>query len=267
MDQTIRLLAAVFVGALVVMGGVVATGMGGASSANDAQPAEGPVVAPATSSNSGPTGHHVAVSANGEAKAEPDTAQIRVAVEATADDPATARDRVAQNVSSMRAALREAGITDDQVQTTEFDVHRTHEEIRREGADKERVRYRASHGFRIDASVDRAGKIADVALNNGATSVQDIHFTLSTETRREIRKSALEDAMANARSQASTLADRANLTITGVRSVSTGGADVHEPQFERALATPTAGSGGGTELESGPVTVRVSVDVTYDAQR
>ncbi|MFT4947693.1 MAG: hypothetical protein ACI8TL_001942, partial [Natronomonas sp.] len=200
--------AAVLVGALVIAGGFVAADLG--ASAPDrtinADHPKGPASTHAPTDD-----RRIAVGGNGEAEAEPDAAEIRLAVEATAEDPATARDRVARNVSRMREALREAGVPEDAVQTTDFDVYRDHRRRSpREGKDsEEEITYRASHGFRIDTSVDRAGAVTDTVLDNGATNVRDVRFTLTTETRREVRHAALEDAMANARGQARTLAERA----------------------------------------------------------
>jgi uncharacterized protein YggE len=259
--------AAFLVGALVVAGGFVAADMSGSPAdrgTNAGIPNEGAAA-------HAPTGddRRIAVGADGEAETEPDAAEIRLSVEATAADPGTARDRVARNVSRMRDALRKAGVPDDAVQTTDFDVHqdRRRRPPREGEGGEETVRYRASHGFRIDTSVDRAGAVTDAALDGGATTVRDVRFTLTTGTRREVRRAALEDAMSNARDQARTLADRANLTITGVRTVSTGGVSVDEPRYERALATATGtgSDGAATTLESGPVTVRVNVEVTYGA--
>ena len=52
----------------------------------------------------------IQVSASGQATAQPDLGMLRVGVEATADDPTTARSRVADNISQVRSALEEMGI-------------------------------------------------------------------------------------------------------------------------------------------------------------
>jgi uncharacterized protein YggE len=266
--REIELALAIVVGALIIAGGVVATDIGASSPENTAA-----TEFPSNEASSHPPtadGRRIAIGADGEAEAEPDAAKIRLSIEATAADPGTARDRVADNVSRMRKALSDSGVSEDAIQTTGFDVHRDYRRRRpREEQDDPEIRYRAEHDFRIETSLDQAGRVTDTALDNGASTVRDVRFTLTTETQRAVRQAALEDAMSNARGQAQTLAQQSNLSITGVQTVSTGGVDVQEPRYDRAMDTPapTESAGrSGTRLESGPVTVRVSVDVTYSAQ-
>lgn len=201
----------------------------------------------------------VQVSASGQVEAEPDQANLRVAVVASGDDATTARDRLAANVSELRDALREAGIADDRVRTAGFDVGLEYRETR-EG--REPAGYRATQAFEITlADVDRTGEIIDVAVDNGANRVEGVEFTLADETREQLREDALGEAVTSARADADVLADASNLTITGVESISTGGSDVVPYRTELE-----AGAGDvATTVEPGPVTVTASVTVTYNA--
>ncbi|HKL29813.1 MAG TPA: SIMPL domain-containing protein, partial [Natrialbaceae archaeon] len=115
-------------------------------------------------------------------------------------------------------------------------------------------------GPQVDGDHD-SGDGVDTAIDSGATNVNDVRFTLSEETRRELRTKALETAMSNARQQADTIASSADLAIVGVHSAST--TDVHVPT--RSVTMEAAADGGGTSLSSGPVTVTATVSVTYNA--
>ena len=221
--------------------------------------------APKTVSNSQATdgpARTVQVSASGATEAQPDKALVRVSVEATADDPTTARNRLAENVSGMKDGLADTGIGEDRIRTTDFDLRKDREPHPPEGEEAPETTYRARHQFVIEVdSVDRVGDVVDTAIDNGATNVDDVRFTLSEETRRELRTKALETAMSNARQQADTIASSAGLTIAGVSSAST--TDVHVPT--RSVTMEAAADGGGTSLSSGPVTVTATVSVTYNA--
>lgn len=202
----------------------------------------------------------IEVTASAERTASPDAATIRLAVIARADSADAAREGVAENASRMRAALREAGVDDDAVRTTYYDLG---EEYERTENGSRVAGYRAAQGFAVEVVADdlgnRTGAILDAAVGNGATRVDGVQFTLSEETRRDLRQEALGAAMANADRDASTLADAANRTIAGVYSVSTVDADVRpvraDVQFEAATE--------GTSFEPGPVTVSATVSVTY----
>lgn len=213
---------------------------------------------PAATEQSNDDGRTIAVGASGSAETAPDQAVLRVAVVTTGDSADEVRRDLAENVSAMRTALSDAGVADDQVRTARYDISQNHE--RRENPDARA--YRALHSFQVtlDDTGD-LGRVIDAAVENGATRVDGVRFTLSTEERREVRQRALEDATADARGQAETLAAASDLEIAGVESVSTVDRG-HGPVYREAAVS--AGD-SGTAVESGPVSVTVEVQVTYEA--
>ncbi|WP_435182771.1 SIMPL domain-containing protein [Halobellus sp. EA9] len=242
-----RALAAVGVVALVLLAGCSGALSGSAADAPQSQ-----------------AGSTIEVSGVGSASGQPNRAVVRVGVVATADDAVTARQRLAENVSRMREALSEMGLTDDQVTTQYYDIGRDYRPPRREGAEP-RVQYRATHEFEITLSdVDRVGAVIDTAVRNGATNIDDVSFTLSAERRQRLEHAARKSAMTDARRKAETLAEAANLTITGVHVVRVEGGSPRPADVEyAATATPTANA--GTDVESGPVDVVATVQVVYNA--
>jgi len=204
-------------------------------------------------------GQTIDVAASGQAQAEPDQAVLRVAVVATGDDADTVRERLAENVSQMQAALTEAGVPDDQIRTVAFNIAQRYDPETDEPRGFEGV-----HAFEVTLSnVSRAGTVIDAAVANGADRVDSVELTLSEDRRREVRADALRDAMANARSDADVLAESADLQITGVHSVSTG--DVSFQPFRTEALEADAGGEGATTIDPGPVTVSAQVQVTYNA--
>ncbi|WP_336360731.1 SIMPL domain-containing protein [Haladaptatus sp. ZSTT2] len=196
----------------------------------------------------------IQISAVGEATGEPDQAVVTLGVSAVAASADDARTQVAADVSTMRTALREAGVADDQLQTASFFIG---EERLTDETDSRM--FRATHLFRLTLTdTESVGAIIDTAIENGATNVQSVQFTLSTDRSRELRAVALEDAMANARNQADTLAAAASLSISGVQSVETGELSVG-PVFRDVAASAE------TTIEPGPVTVTAQVTVVYNA--
>lgn len=253
--------ALVLVALLVAAGcaggvGPADVGAAGADAGPAADPGDGPPEArQAPNATANPT--TVRVSAVGTVEADPDQAVLRVAVTATATNATAVRDRLAANASSMRSALADAGVANDQVRTVAFD-------IRQERPDRDQpgeVRFRGIHAFEITVTnVSRTGVVLDAAVTGGANEVDRVAFTLSEETRREVRSEALGEAMADARADAETVARAEGLVLVGVRSIATGEADVGPARFR--AATPSA---DGTEVSPGPVTVTARVEVTYNA--
>ncbi len=250
-----RLLATLAVVAMLVTAGCAGT----IGSSNDASPEGDTSPAASAQQQQQQPAKSVSVSASGEVTADPDRAVLDIGVEASASDAETVRQRLSENVSEMRAALEEIGITDDQIETSRYIIREDHESRRSEGP----TRYIGTHSFEIEINdTDAVGTVIETAVNNGGTNVGQVSFTLSEETRDELREEALSNAMDNARSDAEVLAKNANLTITGVTSASTGHVDVR-PYYAEAQ---TAASGdASTSIESGPVSVSAQVQVTYNA--
>jgi hypothetical protein len=224
-------------------------------------PAAGPTQALGTAAvpaapadESAPT---ISVSASGDVEAEPDLAVVRLAVEHTADSADEARQRVADDVATMRDALREAGVPDENVSTDAFAIHVQYDST---PDGREVDGYRAVHAFRVEVAPDAAGEVIDAAVENGATRVGGVQFTLSEDRTRALRADALAEAMADARSDADALASAADVSIVGVHSVSTSDGPVVPFTAETRA---DAAAGAPTVLEPGTVTVTAQVRVVY----
>jgi hypothetical protein len=200
----------------------------------------------------------VSATGTGSVDAVADLAVVSLAVAATADTADDARGRVAADAERMRTALHDAGVPDDAVATTSFAVFPEYDY--RDGGRTERG-VRAVHTFQVETDPDRAGEVVDVAVANGATEVRGVSFTLTPETRASLRAQAIDRAVAAARADADTMAGAADLSITGVESVSTSGSVSPVERF----AAESAADGPQTAFEPGPVVVSVTVDVRYRA--
>ena len=210
-------------------------------------------------------GRTVAVGASGQVQTDPDRAVVRVAVTARADSVETVRQRLAENASRMRSALEEGGIGSEQVTSARFDIGRNYEHEERPEAPK----FRGHHAFVVTVDeTDRAGTVVVTTVQNGATSVEEVEFTITPETRRDLRERALARAVGNARAEATVVANGTGLELDGVRTVGT--ADVStRPILREDVAFATGGDGGGggvpTSFEGGRVTVTAEGTVVYNA--
>ena len=245
--MTTRTLAAVAAAVLVFLAGCV--GAGSPSVATQTGETE------STNDSGSPT---VTVGASASVEAAPDLAVVRVAVEATADSAEEARSDVAADAERMRAALREAGVPDENVNTEAFNVYPQHDY---DGETRELVGYRAVHAYRVGVAPDRAGEAVDTAVGNGATSVYGVSFELSEEARQELREEALTLAVENARADAETVAAASGASLGDVRSISTSDGGDGGPI---PLAESRSADGASTVVEPGTVRVSASVTVVYD---
>ncbi|WP_318568390.1 SIMPL domain-containing protein [Salinigranum marinum] len=202
-------------------------------------------------------GTTISATGTGSVTADADLAVVSVAVVATADSADAARGQIATDSQRMRTALRDAGVPDDAVSTASFSVFPDY----RNGDDPAERGFRAVHSFRIETDPARAGEIVDVVVANGASEVQGVVFTLTDETRASLRSQAIERAVTAARADADAMAGSVDRSITGVETMSTTGGFA---PVER-LAAESAADGARTTFKPGPVSVSVTVDVTYRA--
>lgn len=211
------------------------------------------------------TGQTVAVSASGQLETAPDKALIRVAVTARADSVETVRQQLARNASRMRTALQDAGLAADQIVSARYDIGRNFRGEDRPSAPT----FRGEHSFILTLNEpDRAGEVVVTAVENGATTVDEVRFTITQQTRRELREQALAQAVMNARGKASVIANGTGLTLADVRTVQTADVSIQPERRQEVALTAAADAGAGgisTSFEGGKVTVTARVTVVYNA--
>jgi hypothetical protein len=211
----------------------------------------GPLQTGAASESSGPT---IATSGTGEVTAEADLAVVSLSVVSEADTAAAARDDNAARVESLRGAMADAGFA-DALQSTGFTLRVDRD---REGDPEGFV---ATHSFEVEVAPADAGTVVDVAVDAAGTEVSNVRFTLTDESRAELRDQALTLAVEDARADADTVAAAADLEVTGVLTATTAGDAV---PFREVAFDERAG-GAATSFSPGPVTVAATVQLTYTA--
>lgn len=244
---------------LVVTAGCAGIGGLGATDATGDAPADqaGTNDAAMQETQRADDGRTVTVSADGQAAAAPDRAVVRLAVEAEGDDASAVRDQLSSGMEALRGALSDAGVSEDQVRTTDYEVRRAHPREREEVE----YEYRGRHALEVTLDdPDAVGDVIDAAADADAT-VSDVRFTLSEERRTELRDRALENAMDDARQQAETVAATEGLTVTQAAHIDASQRHYRPVRYEAAAS----GGDGGTSVSTGDVSVTVQVQVTYNA--
>lgn len=245
MQRSYRTVAGLAVLAVLVTAGVVA-GFGTAGAQTADSPAE-----------------TISVSATGNADATPDQALVRVSITANGDDPAVVRDELASGTESLRDALDEqSGV---KYETERYSIHeRPPRRPVRDGTEREQRQYEGTHSFEVTVDdPDDTGAVVDAAAGAGA-EIDNVELTLSNERREELRDAAIENAMSDARHQASVIASSANLNVVGVASVDASQRGYRPIRYETTAAGGD-GAAAATVIEGGSVSVSYDVSVTYNA--
>ena len=152
----------------------------------------------------------IVVTGHGEAKVSPDRATIQIAVQTRA---ATASDAAAQNATRQQAvlsALRQLGLTNDQLSTINYQVYP--EQRYEQGKDPVIVGYNVTNTIVADVrKLDQVGRVIDVALAHGANMINSLQFYSSNT--QPARRTAIGSAIESARADAEVAARAAGGTL------------------------------------------------------
>lgn len=214
---------------------------------------------PGSTTRATETDNEIVVSTSGEVTADPDAAILSVGVEASGESAEEVTDELAAQAEALREAFDDLEIPEENVEEGRYRVHPR----RRRDGDTEG--YEGQHSFQLAIEdVDRVGEIIDELTAAGADDIGQVTFSLQEETRGEIRKEAIDDALANADDEARHIADNRGVTITGTKAVETGDVRLNTVRVAADdVAEEDAADGPPTEVDADPVSVTASVTVTY----
>jgi uncharacterized protein YggE len=149
-----------------------------------------------------------------------DESRISLAVENTNANPSTARENNADEMNTIIRALKQAGLSDENVTTANFQITPNYDS---ENSNYDSIiSFTALNKIELKTSANaNISKFIDLAVNNGANRVENIDFVVSEETLDTINLELLKDAYRNAKQKAEILASEGNFIITGVKKIDT----------------------------------------------
>ncbi len=159
----------------------------------------------------------ISVGGTGEVKAAPNEATVTLGVSTYAKDAGLAQKENAVKATAVQNALKELGLDNKAIRTQNYSFRPTYE--------SRPNRERTVTGYAVDNSVvvtvdnlALIGKVIDAALNAGANQVNSLTFAAKNTD--ALKKTALADAVTDAKNKASVIADTLNLRIIGVQHIS-----------------------------------------------
>lgn len=201
----------------------------------------------------------ITVVGQGSVTAAPERARLTVGVESIADSAQVASKENTTKMEAVLAALKKAGITDKEMQTSNYSIWA--ESMPGEGSDAQpKVRYHVTNQVSVVVNDPAAvSDLLDGVIEAGATSIYGVNFEVKDTKALEgkARAEAIKDAQARA-------ADLAKLTGVKVGSV----VQVSEV-IGNALPYRAAEGmgGGGPQINPGELTFNSQVQVTYALMR
>ncbi|MCU0492646.1 MAG: SIMPL domain-containing protein [Chloroflexaceae bacterium] len=203
------------------------------------------------------TPRSITVVGNGDVKVQPDTAHVQIGVETSA---ATTTEALAQNNSQTEAIiakLKELGIAEKDIQTSNFSINAQYNQDGREVT-----------GYSVNNMVSvtirdlaQAGALLDQVVQTGANRVYGISFSVNDPT--ALQSQARDKAMAEARARAEGLAKGANGSVGQVLTISEqiGAVQIPLPMMRAEMAQA---AGSPVPVQAGEQTITAQVQVTFE---
>lgn len=196
--------------------------------------------------------------------ADADIGVVSFAIETTAAEAGAAHQLNLETIERISQAMQAADIPGLKLVVRQPSIWPKTSLISKE------TQYTASAGLDVHTSdITLVGRVADIGLQNGANSIQNIRFDLSDLT--QVRQKALEEAVMDAIAKAKVMSDAAGLKVVTVRELrDANDIQVHNPSALQASGTATGTSQSAipmaltTPIYRGQVIVMATVTVVFD---
>ena len=205
----------------------------------------------------------VTVSGLGEIKARPDMAAITSGV--TSEAP-TAQAALARNNAAMTAvisALKNAGVSQDDIQTSNFSVSPQYPPYQPGQTTSPRISgYQVSNQVTARVkNLDKLGSILDALVQAGSNQISGISFDIDQP--KPFLDDARKKAVADAHSKAELYATAASVSLGRVIQISESAVVVPQP-FRMRMAE--ASQDASVPIAAGQNTVSANINITYEIQ-
>jgi uncharacterized protein len=196
----------------------------------------------------------ITVVGTGSAKAVPDVAEWSFGVRTEAESAAAAMQQNAAAANRLIAALKDAGISGDDLRTESVSLYPQQDEMGRSITG-----YMASNTVHATMKISKAGSIIDKAVAAGANEIYGPNLRVSDSDAQYAQ--AVDEAFDDARTRAEAVAAKAGVSLgRPIAIVEGGGGGV--PVYGRAYAE-TAGA-ADVAIEPGQQEIQAVLTVTFE---
>lgn len=209
----------------------------------------------------------ITVTSQEKVKAEPDIAEITYSVYSQAADARTCQSENQTDVDAVLALLKEKGIADTSVQTSDLGLNPIYDW---ENGKKVTGYEMTTEVIVSDVAIADAGTIISDSVNAGINSIDSVQYQCSNFD--ELYQEALKKAIESARVKAEAMAEAGGCklgTVTNVQEYSSGQQTRYYDNAYSGMAmkeTAMEDAGAGRNLMPGQVDIEAEVSATFSIQ-
>jgi hypothetical protein len=207
-----------------------------------------------------PQSPRIVTSGEAQVRVTPDRATILVGVQTRGATAAAAGATNARTQKAILDTLKAMGLTGDQLATENYSVN-PEMQYPPSGGQGKIVGYTVSNVVRVELKrIDQVGPVVDASLAKGANQINSIQFSSSTAP--EARRTAMADAVRDARADAEALAKAAGGTLGPVIEISSSSPPIR-PMFADAVMAVGGIAKVATPIEAGEQVISATVSVIW----
>tara|TARA_Y100000310_G_scaffold327713_1_gene394514 strand:+ start:95 stop:859 length:765 start_codon:yes stop_codon:yes gene_type:complete len=209
----------------------------------------------------------MSVSGNAELTVAPDKATVYINVLTDGVTAKQAQDDNKKISNNVIAALKRTGIKDDDIETSNYFLHKKTEwdpETRK----SIETGYRLTHTLKVTTTdIDDVGKLLDTAVKAGANGIDRVSFGLTKELETKVRDNALKNAAVAAKDKAKSIASSTGVTLGKITSIQENNfyfTPFEYPVAEFAERSLAGGIADDSNISPQNVEVQSAISVVYE---
>lgn len=202
------------------------------------------------------------VMGTGTVEAKPDIVYLTLGVDLKSDNAGTAVANASAGMDSILAALKAAGVADEDIHTAAYNLWVEQRYDPQTGQPTGVIDYHIVHTVRVTLrDISKVGTVLSAAVEAGANTVQEVSFSVADPD--SLATQARQKAIADAQKRAQEMAGALGVSLGKVLSVS-------ESSNYIPIAYDVSSKGGGAAapaavpLPAGSFSVSISVVVVYE---
>ncbi|MFJ7676921.1 SIMPL domain-containing protein [Peribacillus sp. NPDC097198] len=200
--------------------------------------------------------HALKVSGSETLQAAPDQATITLGVITEDEDPRKAQQANSQSIARVIAGLKSIGISEDQLKTSEYRIDPQYDYV---GGKELFKNYKVHYIIQVQTTeIEAIGIIIDTAVSNGANSISNIRFSLSTPE--VYYNQALSLALKNAYEKALSMARTIGVTLNPIPTLVEEMSETTPPVLFQTSSYTKAAT---TPIQPGELNITATVRVEY----
>jgi len=205
------------------------------------------------------------VSSTGTVELEPDIARVNIGVRSQSPDAAEAFMVNQRDAEAIMETLMDLGVAQEDIQTRNFSIYAQPSQPPRDEEEENGSTQIIVVENIVAVTVrdlDSLGEILSAAVEEGANTIYGVTFDV--EDKETAKEEARQQAMKDAQVQAEAIAETAGVKLGVIHSININESDSALTKSEAYAMEETAQGAGTVPISSGTLTIRVTVDISFE---